>query len=173
FRVWTRIVLALAPVPLVSQAVTFWLAGHTPHYPRAALGVALVCIALVFASILGTHRPTLQAVPSQMRRRVRASWLGLLVGTYAVPLVVWLMTPSDRPEVLLLTFPVWLLIQGVYDCGMASLAGILYVIGTADFVVAIVMALLPAYSPLIGSVLISLSLLLQGLAMRRLGREPR
>ena len=34
-----------------------------------------------------------------------------------------------------------------------------------------VMALVPAYSPVIGSVLISLSLLFQGLAMRRLARE--
>jgi hypothetical protein len=171
-RAWSTVLLVAAAIPFASQALVFWAAGGTPRYPAAAVGVAMACFALMCVLVLGSNRAARQLIPSPLRRRIWSMWIGAILGCYTLVLVVWLMTPPDRPEVLLLVFPFWLILEGVLYFTMAHLAGLLYVLGGLAFAVAVVMALHPAYGPLIGGAQVSLSWLLQGLAARRLGGAP-
>jgi hypothetical protein len=94
---------------------------------------------------------------------------GNVTASPCMPPVVWLLTPPDRPDGLLLAFPLWLILQGLSDFAMASLVGLLYVMGALEFAVAVVMALRPTAAPLVGAAALSPSLVLRGLGMRRLG----
>jgi hypothetical protein len=133
--------------------------------------VAIAAMLLVASPLFAGQQALLRYSPGPVRRRLTAAMVGNVTASLCMPLVVWLMTPPDRPAGLLLAFPLWLILQGLLDFALAPLVGLLYVIGALEFGVAVVMALHPPAAPLLGAAALTVTLALRGLGMRRLGAD--
>ena len=173
FRAWGRFALLLAPVPALAQAaVALTFLGH-PSYPAVAVGVTGVLLVAIQVQLLGANRAMLGTVPGSQRRHVVAVLRGFGVGTFLIFAVVWWTTPADRPERLLLTFPLWMILGGQTLLALATEVGPLYLVAALGFGTAVVAALLPSWGPLLMGLLGTVNLATQGLFLRRLGGESR
>ncbi len=168
FRVWSRLFLALAPLPFAAQLWVLWQYGNTPEYPWAVLTVALGCFAVIAGTMNASHRAVLKAVPAAQQRRFYGTWFGGMTGLLLATAAAVRATPADRPEVLLIVIPLWLIIEGVMYFALASMVGLLYLLGTMHYCCAIAAMCFPRYGPLIGSGAVGVNFIVQGLILRRM-----
>jgi serine/threonine protein kinase len=163
--------LLTAPVPFLAQLALVLLAGREPYYPLASVVLTLATILTILTLIFGGNRATLRQLPNQERQHTASVWAGHTTAVLLVLLVCVLMAPPDRPANLFLPYPLWATLAGATFFSMASNAGLLYLIGTACFALAAVMAWHPSWAPLEAGLLMSVNLLAQGLYYRRVGSE--
>jgi hypothetical protein len=81
-------------------------------------------------------------------------------------LIVWLLllqgAPADRPEVLFLVYPLWLVRAGALNFGMAADFGMLYLVGLVLFLIGIAAGFFLPWMPLVFGGLIWLIMTLEG-----------
>jgi hypothetical protein len=71
----------------------------------------------------------------------------------------------------LFVYPLWASLAGSTIFALASHQGILYLVGLLCYVLAVVMLLEPFWAPLEVGLLMSFNLAVQGVVLRRVGRE--
>ncbi|HKB35594.1 MAG TPA: serine/threonine-protein kinase [Gemmataceae bacterium] len=170
FREWSKLTLAVAPVPAVVFTLVFLLFRSHPDFPRIIVGTTVVAILLVQSILLNSHRAMLRLVPGEQRRHIRTVWGANTLAMLSSLLVVWRMTPPDQPERLLMVYPLWLTCVGITFAAFASHAGLLYVLSGLAFSLAVLTTFIPQWAPIIVGLFATSNLTTQGLFFRRLGR---
>jgi tRNA A-37 threonylcarbamoyl transferase component Bud32 len=169
---WAKLLLCLAPVPLLVQVPVLVIFQDRPEYPAVAIGVSLVTVIIVIALLFFGNRVSLRAVGSTERRRSLSTWLGNSIGLTLVTLTILRMTRPTTPEEWFVIYALWFVLVGCTFFSIASHAGIFYLNGGLCFVMAILAPYVPFYLPLVAGALMSLNLTTFGLLSRRVAREP-
>ncbi|HXG10786.1 MAG TPA: serine/threonine-protein kinase [Gemmataceae bacterium] len=171
FRTWGTWALTIAPLPLLLHLTVFLLFHGQPHYPLVAVCTSGVTVLLVVAVVFFGNRAALRRVASEQRRHLSSTWLAHVIGFALMPVVVFGMAPPRQPDDWFFIYPLWAILAGTTFFSMGGNAGLLYVIGCACFVLALLITWAPAWAPLEVGLLMSINLTTQGLFLRRLGSE--
>jgi serine/threonine-protein kinase len=167
FHTWSRWALGLAPLPAVCAVLGTVLFRHRRDFAPIMVGLMVVTIMGMQAALFRGNRLVLQAVPAYQRFRIRAVWTGHAVAVWALLFIVWWNTPPDRPDGLLLVFPLWLAAVAATFYAQAPDVGLLYVLGTTALGLSILAALLLPWAPLIAGLCATSNLTTLGLYARR------
>jgi hypothetical protein len=87
-------------------------------------------------------------------------------------LVVVVATPRDKPQTLLMVYPLWATTTALSFLAHATEAGMYYVVGAVLFGVAVLMALTPQWAPLEVAFFMSANMTIQALYLRKLTQQP-
>ena len=164
--------LWLSPVGLVPQLVVWAIWRREAYYPIIALSTLMAAIVLVIGSLLLTNLAVMRSIPGQQRRQHQTVWLSNLVASFLVVFVVTWTNRSDQPGDLLVIIPLLVVLTGSSMLAQATIAGVMYVVGTIYFLVAVVMTLDLSLAPLECGALMTGNLLFQGFYIRRFGTNP-
>ncbi len=170
FRAVARVSLVFAPVIFLANLGVFLLAPWgLPSVWLGALTLGIFCLVMgvVFWNLW--WRPLLPASPAT--RRFRSILLANVTGTMLLPLLFRPFPRLDPPLSELAPYPFWALLAGVMFFSLGGEWGILYLIGLAFFVLAVLMPFNLAWAPLWFGLLVGLTFLTVGLHLRRLGTE--
>jgi serine/threonine-protein kinase len=171
FRSWSNLLLALIPVPLTAHILAFVLLRDRPYYYYAMPLVSAVVVLTLTSTIFLGNQQSMRRVPSRQRRHLRSVWTGHVASFMLVPLTVWWLAPPREPADFFVVYPLWLAIGGLTFMALASDAGTFYVISACCYSMAALMLLQPEWSPFVVALLITANMLMQGLMLRRLGRQ--
>jgi serine/threonine protein kinase len=171
FREWSKLTLALAPLPVILFSLLFFLLRDHPNFPPLMIGTSLVFILLVQSSLLNAHRAMMRLVPGDQRRHIHSVWGANTIAILLSLLVIWRVTPADQPEGLLMVYPLWLTCVGITFSSFATLAGPLYLLSALAFTLAAVTAFVPEWAPIIVGFFATTNLTTQGIFFYRLGRR--
>jgi len=167
-----NLLTAVLPLPFVAQVVLFFVARDEPFYPVVSLAVLVGCVTLLMGLMALLHRTTRLVEPNSINLYIWSVRVGILIGLPLVVLVSWATTPADRPWNALAVYPFWAILAGMNFFGMGgAIWGRLYLLGAAFFVTAALMPLQLQLAALVFSFLLSLTLLVLGLHVRRLLAE--
>ena len=97
-------------------------------------------------------------------------WIGHMIAMAVVLLVVIVATPRDKPEMLLMVYPLWATTAAMSFLAHATEAGMYYMVGGILFCVAILMALTPTWAPLEVAFFMTANMATQALYLRNLTR---
>jgi serine/threonine protein kinase len=166
------ILLSVAPVPFSFNLLLFLAAGHEAYYPLASLGGTGLLALMLGTLVLVFRRGIMPNVPTNLNRQLWSTRIGHVLGLILLPLVSYLTTPPDRAWNPMNVYPFWAVQAGVtmFTLG-GAVWGRFYLLGLAVFVVAVLMALRLEWAALMLGGMLSIMLLLVGLALRRIVRE--
>jgi serine/threonine protein kinase len=167
----SKLMLCLAPLPLLAQVAVFVSFRDRPEYPPVAIGVTLVTVAVMFSSILIGKRAALRVIAPDKRRRNRSILLGYWIGLILVPLTILPMVHPASPEAWFVIYAMWLIVLGCTGFSLAPNAGILYLNGSLCFLLAVLAPFVAFYLPLVMGALMSLNFTTIALLLRRVARE--
>jgi predicted Ser/Thr protein kinase len=173
FRAWVPVTLLLAPIPAVVAAVATALFAGRPDAPQLMLTIMATAITVTQIALFLGNRKALEALPEYDRQQFKSLHGGLTVAAFVVIGIVWLTAPPDRPDHLLLAFPLWMALNGLTYAAHATDAGVMYVLSAFAFAAALLAAWLLPWSPLINGVFISLNLVLISGFLWLTGREEK
>jgi hypothetical protein len=168
---WATVTLSLAPLPLLAQVAVFVWFWDRPEYPLVALGVSLVTVAFMLSAIFIGKRASLRTVAPAQRRRYMSSWLGNFIGMILLALTVLRMMHPTTPEEWFVIYALWLIVTGATFFSLAANAGILYVIGSVCFLLAVLVPFIPFAMPLIVGSFVSLNMMTHWFLLRRVAQE--
>jgi hypothetical protein len=168
FRPWSGMMLLLAPLPLLIHVLAFVLLRAQDAYPYAMVAVSGVTAVALTLTVFLTNWASMERVQRRQRRHLRSSWFGHLISFVLVPVVLVTMLPLQQAEEIFIVYPLWALLAATTFYGMASEMGALYIVATLCHLAALLMMLVPAWSPFVVGVLMTTNLTTQGLFMRRL-----
>jgi hypothetical protein len=172
FRGFGVLMLLLAPFPLTIHVVAYaFLLGKTYFAPAIVATTAVMMFTLIPLLLL-TGLPTLRMIPNWQRTHFVTVWVSHLIAMAVLLVIVVLSTPRDRPELLLMVYPLWASSAAISFLAHATEAGLYYIVGGVIFAVAILMALTPTWAPLEVAVLMTTNMVLQGVYLRRLSVDP-
>jgi serine/threonine protein kinase len=171
FRAWSTRVLAMAPLPLLAHLIVFLLFRQRREFAVIALSVTALTVGLVMAVIFLTNRGAFRLVASDQRRHLISTWLGHMTALALVPFVVVVVAPLRQPNDLLLIYPLWAILAGLTFFAQGVNAGIMYLVGGGCFGLALLTTWEPTWAPVEVGAFMSTNLTVQGLFLRRLGRE--
>jgi len=164
--------LWLSPWSLLSQIVVRAGWGGEPYYPFVALGTLMGVIVVVIGTLLLANRAVFRSIPAAQRRQYQTVWLSNLVASFLIVFVVARTSRMDHPADLLVVIPLLVVLTGSAMLAMATVTGVMYVVGAVFFLVAVVMTLDLSLAPLEVGALMTGNLLFQGLNIRRFGPHP-
>jgi serine/threonine protein kinase len=170
FQSWSRTVLTLAPLPFVTHLVGMLTLSGLEWYGYYMVGLTAVLITMVVGIILWSNRRVMLQVPSRERRHLRTVWVSHLISLVAFPLVVFSYAPPRQSTDVFILYPLWMVSAVMTFLALASDAGFFYAIAAACLGGAAGMVLMPAWSPLIVGVFMTINMVAQGIFLRRLGR---
>jgi serine/threonine-protein kinase len=168
FREWGRMLLILAPMPPLILLPLVLLFGDRPHYPYLILAATALVVLSIRVFVFWAGRSVMRVVPAAQRRQIHVVWFSHAVVFVVLLFVVWLTTPPDQPDRLLLAYSYWLLTAALVLFSMAPHAGFLHVLGGVAVLLSVVAALAPTWSPMIVGLFASLIMTSMGLFLRRL-----
>jgi serine/threonine protein kinase len=154
--------ICLAPIPFLILLAVHALYRDTRHYALiiTAVSTAILLLAEGIALVVGWL--ALRTAPPRQRRH----WVACLGAEMAGTLIVWILllqgAPADRPEVLFLIYPLWLVRGAALNFGMAAEVGMLYLVGLVLFLIAIAATFFLPWMPLVFGGLIWLMMTLEG-----------
>jgi hypothetical protein len=165
--------LIMSPLPIVIHFATyFWFVGK-PQFPIAMVTTTAGVLFAVTPAIMSFARsPLLFDLPIWQKRHFITVWSGHMVAMVVMWLVVYLLTPADKPQALLMVYPLWAASAAGTFLAHATEAGIFYLVGAVLFGIAILMALTPSWAPLELGFFMSTNMLIQGLNLWRLSQPP-
>jgi hypothetical protein len=166
-----KLMLCLAPLPLLAQVGVFVSFRDRPEYPPVAIGVTLVTGPVMVSLILVGKRASLRAIAQNKRRQFMSILLGNWIGFILVPLTILRMVQPATPEEWFVIYSLWLIVLGCTGFSLAANAGILYLNGCLCFLLAVIAPFVPLYMPLILGALVSLNFTTLALLLRRVARE--
>lgn len=173
FRTWGRAMLWVAPVPVLVHGAVYFLTRHLPAFPLYCMATSICTVFFLMFLIFGRNRDVMRQVIGYQRRHIRAVWLGHNIGFLLMPLVLWQAGMITEPRHWLLLYPLWMVLVGTTFFAIASEAGLLFIIGTIAFALALVAALHLEWAPLVAGLLMSSNITVQGFFLSRLGRGER
>ncbi len=153
--------VGLAPFPFLILLAVHLLFRDSPHYAVLITAVSTVPIVLGEGIGLALIWSMLRAQPRQ-RRHLVACVTADIASTVIVWFLVLMVTPADRPEILFLVYPLWLLRFASLSFALAADFGLAYLLGLIFFLIAIVAAFFLPWTPLLFGGLMSLQMALEG-----------
>jgi hypothetical protein len=154
--------MALAPLPLLLLLAVHALYRDSGHYALIITGVSTAILVLAEGIALAVGWRILRTAQPRLRRHFLACVGAELAGTLIVWFLVLQGAPADRPEVLFLVYPLWLLRSGSLGFAMAGDVGVFYLLGLVFFLVAIASAFFLPWMPLVFGVLVWLLATVEG-----------
>jgi serine/threonine-protein kinase len=165
-RWWSTWLLGMAPIPVLVQLVLWLLFGGWPSYPVICMSTGILAVAVLYPLLLWTMREPLRHVPRSYRRRVWSVLYARVIGFLLVPVVVALMRPGHDPAEFFLVFALWILLDGNYYLIMGSEGGLVYLAAPLFYAAAVLMTLAPTLSPVTAGVMVSISMMIDGVYLR-------
>jgi serine/threonine-protein kinase len=178
FRAYARRLLVLGPFAMAVHFTVYGLFREEPDFPEIMTTASLVVILLVQFVLLGWRQGPFRLVPPRQRRHFATLWGFETVGVVLTWLIVRAVTPPDHPDLLFLIYPMWLVQLGLVYSAFASEAGGFYVSGACCLALAVGMAFVLPWAPLIVGAVMFLNMtssglfLFRGLGLRRPDPEP-
>jgi hypothetical protein len=166
-----KLMLWLAPLPLLAQVAVFVSFRDRPEYPAVAIGVTLVTVAVTFSSIVIGKRAVVRAIAPDKRRQNMSTLFGNWIGLLLVTLTILRMVHPATPEEWFVIYALWLIVYGCTGFSLAADAGILYLNASLCFLLAVLAPFVPFYMPLVVGALMSLNFTTLALLLRRVARE--
>jgi serine/threonine protein kinase len=169
----TRLIY-LAGVPLLTHVLAFAFWRGTASYPLAAILTTMISILGLLAIMLASayYRGVLDfGAGSRLFWSIR---LGHLLGVLLVPILYWQVASADGRTNMLGVYPMWAVVTGVTFFPLGSnFWGRLYLFGLAAFATAPLMALHLEWAPVELGLLVTITLGVVGLHLRKLDDEYR
>jgi eukaryotic-like serine/threonine-protein kinase len=172
FRGFANRMLMIAPVPLVLHLVAFAIFATRPYYPAAMVATTTCMLFSLMPALLISGTAGLRHLPTWQRRHFMTVWIGHMFAMSMILLVVVVATPRDKPQTLLMVYPLWATTTALSFLAHATEAGMYYVVGAVLFGVAVLMALTPQWAPLEVAFFMSANMTIQALYLRKLTQQP-
>jgi serine/threonine protein kinase len=170
FRGFANRMLFFAPFPPLIHVVAYALFANKPYYPAAMVATTTCMLFTLLPALMISGTLTLQHVPNWQRRHFMTVWIGHMIAMAVVLFVVIVTTPRDKPERLLMVYPLWATTAAMSFLAHATEAGMYYMVGALLFSVAILMALTPMWAPLEVAFFMTANMATQALYLRKLTR---
>jgi serine/threonine-protein kinase len=168
---WARLVLWLAPLPVLLQIAAFALLRDRSEYPPVAIAATLGTVAVLIVLSFYGKRASLRTIVSDQRRRNVSIWLGNAIGVTLIAVTVVRVMHPTAPEEWFVIYAFWLILLGCMFFSLGANAGVLYLNGSLCFFLALIAPFVLFYLPLIAGALMSLNVMTIGLLVRRVARE--
>jgi hypothetical protein len=168
---WATLIFTLAPLPLLIHVAVFVFFQNRPEYPPVAVTVTVITLAAMMSAAFLGKRANLRAIDAGQRRQLLSTWLSAIVGNILVAFTIVRMMHPATPEEWFVIYPLWLIAVGSVFFALAANAGVMYVMGSLCFVVAVLAPFVPFYMPLVVGSLMSVNMTTLGLFLRRMARE--
>jgi serine/threonine-protein kinase len=166
FRSWGNLLLAVAPVPVLAQALLWVLFRGWPSYPVLCLLVILLGAFTAISLLVWRMPRLLPDVPQAFRHDVQSVMFGCLAGFFAVSIIVALTRPGHDLSEFFPVFPLCIAVLAVCVFASGSKVGLLYAAALFYFALALLAACVPRFGPLLLGMTISMNLLFTGLHVR-------
>jgi len=170
FREFGNRMLLFAPFPLVIHVAAYALLSGKPYFPAAIVATTATMLFILLPLAMGL--PTLRMIPNWQRNHFVTVWISHLIAMAVLLVVVLVSMPRDRPELLLMVYPLWAASAAIAFLAHATEAGVYYLVGAVIFGVAILMALTPIWAPLEIGLIMTVNLAAQALYLKRQGSNP-
>lgn len=170
FRDLANRMLFIGPIPLIVHLIAYYFLVGKTYF---AVGMVTTTGCLLFTVIpvlMLTAHSSLSELPSWQKRHFVTVWFGHMIAMLVTLFVVILLTPRDKPETLLMVYPLWGAIAASTFLAHATEAGVFYMVGIVLYSVSILMALTPRWAPLEVAFFMSLNMTIQALYLRRLSQ---
>ncbi len=173
FRGLANRMLLIGPMPLIVHLIAYLFFVGKSYFAMAMVTTTGCVLFTVIPILMLTARGSLSELPSWQKRHFITVWFGHMVAMLVMLFVVILLTPRDKPETLLMVYPLWAATAASTFLAHATEAGVFYMVGIVLFSVAVLMALTPRWAPLEVAFFISLNMTVQALYLRRLSQPAR
>jgi hypothetical protein len=170
FRGFADRLLLFAPIPLVVHLLAFAAVAGKSYYAMAMVTTTACMFYTLLPALIVTGTPTLYGLPSWQKRHFMTVWIGQMAAIAVILLVVAISTPRERPEMLLLVYPLLAVTAAMSFLAHATEAGIYYMVAGILFCVAVLTALTPYWAPLEVAFFMTANMTFQALYLRRLTR---
>jgi serine/threonine protein kinase len=170
FRGFADRMLLFAPVPLVVHLIAYAILAGRPYYAAGMVITTACMFYTLLPALIITGTPTLHGLPTWQKRHFMTVWIGQLIAIAVILLVVTLFVPRDRPQMLLMVYPLLATTAAISFLAHATEAGVYYMVGAILFGVAILTALTPYWAPLEVAFFMTANMTSQSLYLRRLSR---
>jgi serine/threonine protein kinase len=172
FRDFGNRMLILSPIPLAVHLIAYAVFHRNTHFAAFMVATTALMVALIVPLLLSSGISTRRDIPSWQRKHFLTVWLGHLVTMMVVLFAVWLAVPADRPNGMLLVYPIWAATAGLSFLAHATEAGMYYMVAAVLFSVSILTALTPAWAPLEVAFFMSANMGAQALYLRKMTQQP-
>jgi serine/threonine protein kinase len=170
FRDLANRMLLIGPVPLIVHLIAYYFFAGKPYFAPAMVATTGIVLFTVIPILMLTARGSLAELPSWQKKHFFTVWFGHMVAMLVMLLVVILLTPRDKPETLLMVYPLWAATAASTFLAHATEAGVFYMVGAVLFAVSILMAFTPRWAPLEVAFFMSLNMTIQALYLRRVSQ---
>ena len=171
YRQWSHYCFALAPLPpMALLLVTMFLRSH-PWYAYIAIVTTLVLFGIAQVLLMQLTREGFQYFPGKMRRHIENVLVANQLAEFLAVFAVWMHTPGDEPQRMLLVFPIWSAMIAILFWALATEIGFFYVVGTIAMVLSVLSAIWLDWSPAITSLIFLTNIGGQALLYRWLANE--
>ncbi|MBX9625732.1 MAG: protein kinase [Gemmataceae bacterium] len=163
FRGLANRLLAVGPFPLAAHLGVYFAFRGSADFATIMTTTSAAVVLLVQFVLLGWKQGVFQLVPPRQRRHFATVWAFETVGVVVTWLVVRAAAPPDRPDLLFLVYPAWLVQLGLTYSAFASEAGGMYVSAAGCYALAVGMAFVLPWAPLIVGGVMFLNMTASGL----------
>ncbi len=170
FRGFADRLLLFAPAPLILHLLAFAAVANKPFYAAAMVTTTACMFYTLLPALIITGTPTLYGLPSWQKRHFMTVWIGQMTAIAVILLVVAIFTPRERPEMLLMVYPLLAVTAAMSFLAHATEAGMYYMVAGVLFGVAVLTALTPYWAPLEVAFFMTANMTFQALYLRRLTR---
>jgi serine/threonine-protein kinase len=167
-RAQSSILLRAGSVPVLVQLGLLMLFHDRPDYPVICLVLTALALSVLVPLVLWRTRDVVQRAPRPFRRFLWSVMFTRSAGGLLVPILVALMRPGHDLAEFYLVFPLWMFLEGNWCFLLGSEVGGGYLLALLHYAAALLVTLAPPLSPLALGAVVSTSLLLGGLYLRRL-----
>lgn len=172
FRMFANRMLLFAPMPFIVHITAFCFFANKPYYPQAMVLTTACMLFSLLPALIITGTPTLRHLPTWQKRHFMTVWIGHMIAMAVILFVVWVATPPDKPQLLLMSYPLLAATAAMSFLAHATEAGMYYMVAGVLFCVAIIMALTPNWAPLEVAFFMSANMSAQAFYLRSLTKQP-
>jgi eukaryotic-like serine/threonine-protein kinase len=171
FRGFANRMLVFSPLPLVVHLIAYAIFVRKPYYATAMVATTACMLFTLVPALIITGTATLRNLPAWQKRHFMTVWIGQMIAMLVILFAVYVATPRERPEMLLMVYPLWATTAAMSFLAHATEAGMYYMVGAVLFCVALLMALTPSWAPLEVAFFMTANLTSQALYLRSLTRD--
>jgi serine/threonine protein kinase len=170
FRGFANRMLYFSPLPLIIHSIAFAFFANKTYYAQAMVATTACMLFSLMPALMISGVQTLRHLPTWQRRHFMTVWIGHMIAMAVILFVVALITPRDKPQMLLTVYPLWATTAAMSFLAHATEAGMYYMVGAFLFCMAILMALTPQWAPLEVAIFMTANMATQALYLRKLTR---
>lgn len=166
-----QIMLGVASMPVLVHGMAYWLFHDQPSFPFTITLTSVIMVTAMNLFLLLGSVGTLQDIPGAQRRQAWTIWLANVAATLITWVVMLVTMPSDRPDLLYVCYPIWMVMVGICYLAFAHEVGFLYLLGGGFMAVGLVSCFFLPWSWIIVGVAATANLFGQGIHLTRLSRN--